>query len=180
MKRCLIIVGFIFLCFPSYALRIADFYQEVQVGQWMILQSSDGLCTRTEVLSKDDGIVKLHIQSTINGELVSDSDQLIDVLEGRTISILIRDESGAKELKPSKTDFDQLFQIEFEFVKEEIIVVDDKEYECDLYRAIFNDRLVKIWISDEVPILHLVQMSMHQASVKIVDYGDEPLVSGQD
>lgn len=162
---CCILTGNVF------ALRISDFYQDVKVGQWILMKSGDGLLTKTSVVAKGEGKITLRIQSSQREKIISTSEQMIDIEMGRVISIRIYEGSRVKEIRPKKSEMDDFFHIEFQQVGEEYIAVEKGYFNCHLYKGIYKDRKVKAWINYEVPILHLVKISMKEGSVQLVDYG---------
>ncbi len=170
-----IFYGLLFLCLcmtqQAQALKISDFYQNTKVGQWILMKSSDGLLTRTAVVAKGDEKLTLKITSFDKDKQISDSEQLIDLNEGKVISIRINDGGNVKEIHPEKAEMNDFFQIDFKPDGEGSIAVEKGFFPCKRYRGIYQDRLVKVWLSDTIPILHLAKISMQAISVEIVDYG---------
>ncbi|MBI1870363.1 MAG: hypothetical protein HYS07_04125 [Chlamydiae bacterium] len=155
------------------ALKISDFYQDVKVGQWILMKSSDGLLTKTSVIAKGDGKITLGLKSFKGKKMkvVSDSEEVIDVKKGQVVSLRIHEGDRVKEIFPDQTEMDEFFQINFNLIGEGAVTMDQKHFECKRYKGVYNDRVVLAWLSDEVPILHLVKIRMQGVSVKLVDYG---------
>lgn len=174
MKKAVIFILLIFCVnFETEALKIADFYKEAKVGQWILMKSSDGLLTRTSVIAKGGGKVTLKIQNFENQKVVSDSEQVVNVEEGRVIFIRIYDQGNIKEIYPEKTEVDDFFQIEFRPIGQERVKTDKGSFLCDRYKGLYQDHVVHAWINRNVPILHLIKMRTQGASVRLVDYGSE-------
>ncbi len=169
----LVILCCLFVQGSAQALKISDFYQNTKVGQWILMKSSDGLLTRTAVVAKGDEKLTLKITSFNKDKQISDSEQLIDLNEGKVISIRIYDGGNVKEIYPEKTEMNDFFQIDFKLDGEESIAVEKGFFPCQRYRGVYQDRLVKVWLSDSIPILHLAKISMQAISVEIVDYGGD-------
>ena len=153
------------------ALKISEFYPEAQVGQWILMKSSDGLLTRTQVMAKGENKLTLKIQCFKGDRLISDSEQVVDASEGRVLTIRLLDHGNVRELHPSKTETDDFFQIDFRPAGSGEVSVEKGLFRCKRYRGIYKDRVVRAWILDEVPILHLVKISMQGITVQLVDYG---------
>jgi len=170
---------FVFLFLVSAALlsadivRISDFYKDAKVGQWILMKSTDGLETKTSVTAKGDGKVTLRIQSYKDKRQISDSEQVIDALAGKVLSIKIFDEESFKEIIPEESEIDDFFRLEFKRVSEEKVKVIKGTFVCRKYRAVYNDRVVRAWLNEKVPILHLVKIVMQGGAVQLVDYGDD-------
>jgi len=170
-KYFLLLIFFLFIAPDIYGLKISDFYEKAKVGQWILMKSSDGSSTRTAVIAKGDNKLTLNIKSFQAGKLISDSEQIVDAREGRILSIRINDGGVIKEIKPERTDADDFFQMEFRLSGEESIAVEKGLFHCKRYKGIYKDRVVRAWLNDEVPILHLVKIRMQGVSVQLVDYG---------
>jgi hypothetical protein len=171
-KNLLLLILFVLSVQNLYGLKISDFYRDVKVGQWILMKSSDGLLTRTAIVAKGDGRITLNIKSYQDEKLVSDSEQIVDVEQGRILSVRINDQGVIKEIKPEKTDAEDFFQIDFRPSGSESIAVEKGLFNCKRYKGIYKDRVVRAWINDEVPILHLVKIRMQGVAVELVDYGD--------
>ncbi|MBI1883013.1 MAG: hypothetical protein HYS08_02270 [Chlamydiae bacterium] len=156
---------------PVQALKISDFYQEAKVGQWILMKSSDGLLTRTAVVAKGDGRLTLRIQNFKQDQLISDAQETFDVEKGKIISVMIQEGNRVKEILPKQTEMDDFFQVNFRLLGDESVQVEKGDFPCKRYKGIFRDRVVKAWINDEIPILHLVKMTMQAVEVELVDYG---------
>ena len=155
----------------SEALQISDFYKGAEVGQWILMRSSDGLLTKTSVIAKGDKKLTLKIENFKKKELISRSEQVIDVEAGRVISIKIYDQDSLKEITPDSTEMDDFLKITFTKVGEKEIAISKGLFRCDAYKGIYEDRIVRVWLNQEVPILHLVKIRMTGISVELVDYG---------
>ncbi|MDP3979936.1 MAG: hypothetical protein Q8Q33_00830 [Chlamydiota bacterium] len=163
----------IILIHQAQALRIVDWYKDVSVGQWIELESNDGLITKTKVIQKHDGLITLHIISSLDGENVSDSEQVVDINQGKVISIKMHTKTGDIEIDPSESDFDEVFRLNFEPYHEEEIIVNKGTYMCQVYRTIYDDRIVRIWVNQGIPVLHMVQLRMQSAWIKLRDFGTD-------
>lgn len=172
MKKALLLwmLSFAF-CLEANALKISDFYKDAKVGQWILMKSSDGLLTRTSVIAKGNEKITLRIQNYKNKKLISDSEQVVDVKEGRVLFIRIYDQGNIKEIYPEKTEVDEFFQIEFKPIRKEVLQVKKGKFSCDRYKGIYKDRVVIAWINPDVPILHLIKMKTQGVSVQLVDFG---------
>lgn len=153
--------------------RISDFYKDAKVGQWILMKSTDGLKTKTSVTAKGGGKITLRIQSYKDERLISDSEQVMDALAGKVLSIKIFEDGTFKEIIPEESEIDDFFRLEFSPVREEKIKVIKGTFSCTKYRSIYNDRVVKAWLNDKVPILHLVKIGMQGGAVQLVDYGND-------
>src|SRR5574341_2522884 len=110
MKKVFFFLNFFLFIVPSiYGLKISDFYGEAKVGQWILMKSSDGLLTRTSVIAKGEKKITLKIKSFQEGKIISDSEQVVDVRQGRILSVRINDQGVIKEIRPEKTDADDFF-----------------------------------------------------------------------
>jgi hypothetical protein len=158
---------------PADTVRISDFYKDAKVGQWILMKSTDGLETRTSVTAKGDGKITLRIQSYKDKRQISDSEQVIDALAGKVLSIKIFDEGTFKEIIPEESEIDHFFRLEFKHIAEEKVKVIKGAFTCQKYRAVYNDRVVRAWLNDDVPILHLVKIAMQGGTVQLADYGDD-------
>ena len=152
--------------------RISDFYKDAKVGQWILMKSSDGLETETSVTAKGDGKITLRIRSYKVKRQISDSEQVVDALAGKVLSIKIFEEGTFKEIIPEDSEIDHFFRLEFKRIAEEKVKVIKGAFKCQKYRAVYHDRVVRAWLNDEVPILHLVKIAMQGGIVQLVDYGD--------
>lgn len=156
----------------AFALKITDFYRDVNPGQWILMRSSDGLKTRTTILEKEQGKLVMRIESFIGEDNLSVSKQVFDLQKSRIISIRTIDETGRVfELSPENSDVEDFFGLEFAYESVEKVHVPAGTFLCRVYRAIYQDYVVKIWINDDVPILHLVKISSQGIVVRLEDYG---------
>lgn len=168
-----VILFFLLLVGSSvHALKISDFYQSTKVGQWILMKSNDGLLTRTAVIAKGDDKLTFRVTSFEGKKQISDSEQVIDLKEARVIAIRIYENGKEKELYPDGTEMDGFLGVDFRAEGEEGLAIEKGFFPCKRYKGIFRDRVVKAWISDDIPILHLVKISMQGVSVQLVDYGN--------
>ncbi|MDP8218264.1 MAG: hypothetical protein P9M03_06020 [Candidatus Theseobacter exili] len=157
------------------ALKISDFYKEVQPGQWILMKSSDGLSTRTIIEKKDSEKIELQIESFSDKELISISDQIYDCFRNKIVYIKTRDKTGRIfELSSDDTQTDDFFNLDYTLIGEETVMVPAGKFICKVYKAIYQDHVVKAWISTEVPVFHLVKISAQGISVRLVDFGCNP------
>lgn len=163
-------VIYFFLVADGFALKISDSYDEAKVGQWILMKSSDGLLTRTAVVAKGDGKLTLRIKSFKGDQLISNSEETIDVEQGRVLGIRIYEGNRVKEINPKKTDLDEFFHVSFDHEGQEEVAVEKGFFHCERFKGIYKDRVVTAWINHDVPILHLVKVSMKGVTVELVDY----------
>ena len=63
--------------------------------------------------------------------------------------------------------------LDFEKRGEETVEVPAGTFLCDRYRAIYDDYVIDAWITDQVPLIHLVKVKMRGAVVELLNYGNE-------
>ena len=158
---------------PVHALKIADFYQSARSGDWIEMKSNDGLVTRTTVLGIKDGVLEIEIISTHKGQLISQAQEYINIDEGKIIVIKVTAADGLlREIYPDEKT-DDFMTLDFEKKGEDTVEVPAGTFSCERYRAIFNDYVIDAWITDQVPLIHLVKVKMRGAVVELLNYGNE-------
>ncbi|MFC1668515.1 hypothetical protein ACFL1T_03940 [Chlamydiota bacterium] len=170
----LMLFGVVFLFTTNaYSLKISEFYRSCQVGEWIEVKSSDGIVTKTIVTDLTDDTVTLQIATYQKKNCLSVSKEIVDVSSGKILKVLIKTQDGrVKEVYPDK-ELEDLLSLELEQKGKERIRVPAGIFDCEKYRTIYNDTVIDVWITQEVPIIHIVKVKMRGLVISLLDFGNK-------
>ncbi len=170
-KTFYIIVFFIaFLIFgSSFAMTLVEEYRDVNVGDWVKLEISNGTILLLFVAERDEKSVTVEMKEYDRGFIVSWRQFVIDT-EGNT-TVLVREKDPVTgrvlEREPFEDEgVDEVLRAEFvekgtEKLRQTIQVPseDGKElvetrmtFDCVVYKTIIEKRFVEMWYSKEIPL----------------------------
>ncbi len=160
--------------------QLAERFKEVSAGEWVRLNYSGGSEHLLLAAAKDDNTVTLEERIREEGYLTSWTQIVMDLKkrmpvllrermpDGQIIETPIQGEkSGLHE------DFYALFAAHFfEEPQSERVVVPAGTFSCKVYRAVFNKKLIRIFLSDQIPLYPVkVLIPNYQLTISLAAFG---------
>jgi hypothetical protein len=162
------------------AWRLTDKFKTVSVGEWVRLRYSGGSEHLLLVARKNDETVTLEERVREEGYLTSWTQTVIGLKKG--LPTLFREKTAEGELREIKLEEDKVqldedFQalLAAEFWQEpgtERVVVPAGTFTCQVYRAVYNKKLIRVFLSKEIPLYPVkVLIPNYQLTISLTAYG---------
>ncbi len=164
------------------AWRLTDKFKTASLGQWVRLKYSSGSDHLLLVAAKGDKTITLEEKVCEEGYLTSWTQTVIDLKKG--VPVVLRERLPQGEireinLKSDKVELDEDFQalLAAKFWQEpeaERVVVPEGAFTCQVYRAVYNKKLIRIFLSKEIPLYPVkVLIPNYQLTISLMKYGED-------
>jgi len=186
IQKILVVVP-LFLLSPAFATapqgwRLTDRFKSVSVGEWVKLKYSGGSEHLLLLAEKDEKTATLEERVREEGYLTCWTQIVID-LEKR-VPVMFRErlpdgEVHEVKIEGEKSNLDEDFQalLTAEFWREpgtERVVVPAGTFTCEVYRAVYDQKLIRIFFSKNIPLYPVkVLIPNYQLTISLVDFGKE-------
>jgi hypothetical protein len=162
------------------AWRLTDKFKTVSPGQWVRLRYSGGSQHLLLAAAKDDKTVTLEERVREEGYLTSWTQTVIDLKKG--LPVVLRERMPEGEIREIKLESDKVqldddFQalLAARFWQEPgtvRVVVPAGVFSCQVYRAVYNKKLIRIFLSKEIPLYPVkVLIPNYQLTISLTAYG---------
>lgn len=156
---------------------LMDLYDRFEVGDWIQLKTAKDTVSMTTVQKKIDHKLVLEIKTFVNHEIQSISYQTINLMTDKIELIEVFQDDRKMVMKNPQSDWIDFMSTSLVFEQTESLKVNHQVLECDQYRTIFNDYVVKIWFHPNVCLFGIVKLKSKGMLIEVLDWGKQETAS---
>jgi hypothetical protein len=166
---------------PS-AWELIDRFKDVSLGDWVKLKYSGGSEHLLLAAAKDKDSITLEERVREQGYLTSWTQTVIDLKKKTPVTFRERLPDGVireLQLDSKQAALDEDFQalLTAKFEEEpgtEVVIVPAGRFSCNIYRAVYNKKLIRVFFSPKVPLYPVkVLIPNYQLTIRLDTFGKE-------
>jgi len=176
------VFGFYFiLSFSAWGgIDLKETLSQAEPGEWVRMKNPGRVESVTVVTSKNSSILTFEVHTYRNKKPQSWVEQVYHLKQKRIVQARIKYPDGSiDEIAPTQFEpfFEALENKDYKLVGSEEVKVPAGTFQADHYRAIVDDNLVHVWLSESVPITGLVKSKFKGGSSLLVSFGNEGVLA---
>lgn len=151
---------------------LGELLQKAEPGAWVRMKNPNGMETVTLATRKEGKTLTIEVHTYRKKKPQSWVEQVISIPEKKVIRARILYPDGTIDEIPVESYAIALESFEnYKEVGREEIEVPAGKFSCRHYRTVIDDRLVHVWLSEEVPLTRLVKSSFKEGSIVLLEIG---------
>ncbi len=164
--------SFAYITAGEQQFKLIDFYSKVQSGEWVMMESSQGIETLTLVVEKKDDTVTLDVKNSEHGQLLAVSRQYFSLKQNRFLEMHIQQDGQSYIVQDPHNEIDQLMTLPLKKMGEDIVKTRKGRLKCMRYRGVYQDHVVDVWTHADIPILSVAKIATQMWKIKVQDWGN--------